>query len=108
MAKTPEAALSLPPRAAQSVKSHYRQLKLPRIGPVSLGLGALCAARWSAAYELLHLHAWPHLQASPHGQVVALGSALRLWHPHWQTGPAQGLHEHWVELDIGLFSFRFD
>ena len=57
----------------------------------------------AAAYERLQLHAGPHLQASPDGQAVALGSGLGLWHPHWQAAPAQDLHEHWFELDMIFF-----
>jgi hypothetical protein len=60
----------------------------------------------AVVHERLQVQAGPHLQASPHAQPVFADSALGLWHPHWQAAPGQDLPEHWVELDIGWFSFR--
>ena len=48
----------------------------------------------AVAHERLQVQAGPHLQASPHAQPVVVGSALGLWHPHWQAAPAQDLQEH--------------
>ena len=61
----------------------------------------------STIYAALHLHGGAQLQASPHGHPVVVGSALALWHPHWQAAPAQDSHEHSVAFDMVLFSFRF-
>jgi len=65
--------------------------------PTSGALAGLESTKRGAVvtiYAGLHSHGVAHLQASPHGHPVVFGSALALWHPHWQATPAQDSHEH--------------